>query len=203
MVVRRWAWVVLALVLLTPCRGAVQEIMTEETRECSRMRSRLARAAIERDMPSGYRLPGECAFMPERDRYRLDEAAKRLPSMSNTRWTCTLCKKAFRSEPFLDLHLGNRHKSNATVRRRQRDVTAYHETVLGARRLPRRLLRHCSVYAAGFDARICDGSRDSRAPPGQRRRLPRRRRSQGAQGLLSGTRGSVVVIGMVSFDVVM
>ena len=55
----------------------------------------------------GIKVPYECPFFKERDRYLDNEDHKERESLN--RWSCDYCGKAFIGEIYLDAHFDNRH----------------------------------------------------------------------------------------------
>lgn len=53
------------------------------------------------------RIPYECPFFKDRDKYIVNEEHKEKESSS--RWTCGYCGKSFIAEVYLDKHFTNRH----------------------------------------------------------------------------------------------
>lgn len=79
---------------------------------CDRTRSKEARFALERLLWEPLRshqmqLASDCVLSPENDILRAQETQKHL--MHDGLWQCSLCRKIFRTEHYLDKHLARKH----------------------------------------------------------------------------------------------
>lgn len=79
---------------------------------CERARSRMARKVLRRHVlphltAAEVELPTSCRLHPNHDMYRDQEDHKH--KVRTGYWKCGYCSKLFRTEEYLDKHMGNRH----------------------------------------------------------------------------------------------
>lgn len=80
--------------------------------KCERDKSRTVRKVVYQDLlpiykELGLKVPYQCPFLKDRDRYIDNEDHKERDSVN--KWSCGYCGKAFIGEIYLDAHFDNRH----------------------------------------------------------------------------------------------
>ena len=109
----QYVWFVCILLCSLVSATVLEDLANEE---CNREISRATRHALEQYVISQteavhYEIPETCPWRPELDMYRDHEAHKK--RVNSRHFKCKYCGKNFKSEGYLDSHLGRKHSDAA------------------------------------------------------------------------------------------